>query len=87
MRSALTAAFAAALSLSPLLATAEPATTAAMRVSDVAAEVLSQAGTCDDQKQRCPECEKGTCDGCQDGACECDAHTCDHHAKKHGDRH
>lgn len=86
MRFTLVAALTAMLAL-PLAARADEPS-AAMRVSDLAAEVLSQKpGTCEDKQHACEACKEGHCEACKEGHCEaCESHGCDDCADAHDDR-
>lgn len=78
MRFTIAATLTAVLALGPLTVRADEPS-AAMRVSDLAAELLSQRqGTCEDKEHGCPGCAEGKCDDCKQGHCEaCQAHGCD----------
>ena len=69
MRFAFGSLLASVLALGPVVAHAEEASTA-MRVSDVAAEVLKKGSTCDDKSHGCPHCGQEGCEGCAKGSCE-----------------
>lgn len=84
MRFALAAVLTATLTVGPLAARADEPS-AAMRVSDLAAEVLTpKKATCEDKEHACEGCEKGTCEDCKAGHCEaCQKHGCDDCAGAH----